>query len=437
MKNKKISGFLPVFKFTLKNQMKTKKFILITVVFALLLILGIGVLIVATSAPDEEVEFDIETVAVCDKTGLGIPGYAELAKLFEDSQIAGIKFEACEDSEKFLEDNKENTDYILVVQEENEDGFVLNVVTAEDSTVEPENLDVLGSALAGYFQMYVYGSSGLSEEALAQALLGVNYSVTEFGDEEINEAKEIVTIIVVFLFLFIVYLMVLLYGQQICAEVSMEKTSKLVEQLMVSVTPYGLVAGKILAVILTSIIQFVIWVASVLIGIFGGDRAAALIHEGYESKLSVYMDYLKDWFGEMAFGADAIILAILLMLAGLIFYLIIAGLAGSFVTKPEEAGNVQIIFVLPLIVSFMAVLFSLMEGEGFVSAVYHFIPFTSAMVTPGAVLLGDVSVWFGLLSLAISMVGSVILLILAAKVYKSLLFYTGKKFSLKSIFKKN
>lgn len=417
--------------------MKTKKFMIITFLFALLLVLGIGVLIVVTSAPDEEVEFNIKSVTVCDKTGLGIPGYSDLAKMMEDSLIAEISFDSCDDSEKFLEENKDNTDSVLVVQEENEDGFLLNVITAEDSTVDSENLDILGGAMSEYFQMYVYGNSGLSEEALVQALLGVDYNVTDFGDEEIDIGKEIVTIIVVMLFLFVVYMMVLLYGQQICSEVSMEKTSKLVEQLLVSVTPYGLVSGKILAVISASIIQFVIWVAAILVGIFGGDMAAALVYEGYESKISLYLNYLKDWFGDMAFGVDTVIMAVLLMLAGLVFYLVIAGLAGSMVTKPEDASNVQMIFVLPLIVSFMAVLFSLIENEGFVSAAYHFIPFTSAMVTPGAVLLGDVSVWFGLLSLAVSIVGSVLLLLLAAKVYKSLLFYTGKKISLKGIFKKN
>ncbi|MGN0164759.1 MAG: ABC transporter permease [Lachnospiraceae bacterium] len=436
MEKNKLSGFVPVFLYTLKSQMKSSKYKVITFIFALLLIVGVGAVVVITSAPDEETEFNIKKVSICDETGLGVPEYAAYAAMFEDEQISGISFESCTDAEKYLTENEANSDYVLVVQKETEEGFILEIVTAEDSTIDTDNLVVLGENLSGYFQMFVYGSSGLSEEALSQALIGVSYQVSDFGDEEIDTGKEIVTIIVVMVFLMVVYFMILMYGQQICAEVSIEKTTKLVEQLLVSVTPYGLVSGKILAVITASIAQFAVWVVSLFIGIFGGDKLAASMYEGYVSKFSFYMDYLKDWFGEMAFGVDTIILAVLLMIAGLVFYLIIAGVAGSMVTKPEDTSNVQIVFVMPLIISFFFVLFAIISGEGFVSMAYHFIPFTSAMVTPGAVLLGDISVWGGIVSLLITIVGSMLLLWIAAKVYKSLLFYTGKKISFKAIFAK-
>lgn len=437
MDKRKLSGFWPVFKYTLQSQMKNAKYLTITFVCAAILIFGIGLVMVMVSEPEEDVEFDIKTVTVCDETGLGIPDYKMYAQAYEDADVAGIEFKECSDAEEFASKDEGDFEGVLVVQRETEDGFILELVTSELSDVADENLDILATSMTQYFQMHVYGSSGLSEEALTQALLGVTYSVTDFGDEEEEMGKEIVTIVVVMLFLFVVYMMVLMYGQQICTEVSIEKTSKLVEQLLMSVTPYGLVSGKILGVIASSIIQFLIWVISVLLGIFGGDKISALIYEGYESKLSVYMDYLSNWFGEMAFGVDAIILSVLLMVTGLVFYLIIAGVAGSMVTKPEDASNVQVVFVMPLIVAFFFVMFAIMSGEGSVAMIYHLIPFTSAMVTPGAVLLGDASMWLGLVSLLINVIGSALLLLLAAKVYKALLFYTGKLFSLKAMFKKN
>ena len=434
MNKRKLSGFSPVFKHTLKTQMKSSKYIGITVAFALLLIIGMGLIVIFTSAPEEKEEFNISNVTVTDNTGLGVPDYAAYAAMSEDEQISGITFGTCESAEKFLEDNKENSNYVLVVQQENEDGFVLEVITAEESEYASENLEILGASLSGYFQMHVYGSSGLSQEALSQALLGVTYNVSDFGDEDTDAGKEVVTLIVVMLFLFVVYMMVLMYGQQICTEVSIEKTSKLVEQLLVSVTPYGLVSGKILALITSSIVQFMTWVVSLFVGIFGGDKVASLIYDDYESKFSLYLEYLTEWFGEMAFGVDTVIVSVLIMVAGLVFYLVIAGVAGSMVTKPEDASNVQVVFVMPLLVAFFFVLFAITSGEGFVSMVYHFIPFTSAMVTPSAVLLGDISIWIGILSFLLSVAGSVILLMIAAKVYKSLLFYTGKKLTFKAMF---
>lgn len=434
MDKRKLSGFGPVFAYTFKQQAKNVRYLAVTIGFSLLLLLGIGLVMVMVSAPDddEEVEFNIKEVTVCDKTGLGIPEYAQYAAAIGDEDVSKVSFTSCDDEKKFLKDNEENTDYVLVVQEENEDGFLINIVTSPDTEINGDSLDMLGAALSDCFQTHVYGNSGLSDEALVQALLRVDYAVSDF--DEVDTGKEIVTVVVCMLFLFVVYMMVLLYGQQICTEVSMEKTSKLVEQLLVSVTPYGLVAGKIMAVIAVSIIQFTAWIVSILLGIFGGDAAAALMYEGYESKVSVYMDMLKGWFGSMAFGADTVVLAVLLMVFGLVFYLIIAGVAGSMVTKPEDAGNVQVIFVFPLIISFFIVLAAIVQGEGSVSPVFHFIPFVSAMVTPGAVLLGDIPLWVGLISLLVTAIGALLLLLLAAKVYKALLFYTGKKLSLKAIF---
>lgn len=437
MEKRKLSGFLPVFKYTLQSQMKNAKYLTITFICAALLILGIGLVMVIVSEPDEVAEFNINKVTVCDETGLGIPDYKMYAKAYEDTDLAGVEFKECTDAKEFVTKDSGMFQGVLVVQKETEEGFILEVIPSDLAELADETLETLAMSMSQYFQMHIYSSSGLSEEALTQALLGVNYNINDIGDEKTETGKELVTLLVGMLFMFVVYMMVLMYGQQICAEVSIEKTSKLVEQLLVSVTPYGLVSGKILAVITSSIIQFLIWVASIFIGIFGGDFVAKLVYDDYESKISVYLDFLSKWFGEMAFGIDTIIIAVLLMVVGLVFYLIIAGLAGSMVTKPEDTANVQAIFVFPLIIAFFFVMFAFMEGEGTVGMVYHFIPFTSAMLTPGAVLLGDVSVWIGLASLLISVLGAVVLLYLSARIYKALLFFTGKKISLKAIFKKN
>ena len=437
MEKRKLSGFLPVFKYTLQSQMKNAKYLKITFICAAIIILGIGIAMFIVSEPDEVEEFNIKKVNVCDETGLGIPDYKMYAEAYEDKDLAGIDFGECTNAKEFVTKDSGMFQGVLVVQKETEEGFVLEIVTSASADIASENLDILAMSMSQYFQMHIYSGSGLSAEALTQALIGVSYNISDIGDEETEMGKEIVTLLVGMLFMMVVYFMVLMYGQQICAEVSIEKTSKLVEQLLVSVTPYGLVSGKILAIISSSIIQFLIWVVSVFIGIFGGDFVAGLVYEDYESKISVYLDYLSEWFGEMAFGIDTIIIAVLLMVVGLVFYLIIAGLAGSMVTKPEDTSNVQAIFVFPLIIAFFFVMFAFMEGEGKVGMLYHFIPFTSAMVTPGAVLLGDVSIWIGLVSILITVIGAIVLLYLSARIYKALLFFTGKKLSIKAILKKN
>ncbi|MDD6102355.1 MAG: ABC transporter permease [Clostridiales bacterium] len=430
------SGFTPVYKYTVKNSFKSGKYIGITVVIAILIMAGIAATIIITGNPqkDDNEPFDITKVYVADKTELGIPDYAAYAAALESENLKDVIFVPCKDEKAELEKNKDSEEFVLAVSEKNDDGYLISVVTTENTKYENYNLEILGNELASLFQYHIYSESGLSDEALMQSLIPVKSSVIDFGDDD-DGIKEIVEIVCFFVVLMLIYFVTLTYGQQVCTEVSIEKSSKLVEQLLISVKPYGLVAGKVLGVITTSIIQFVIWFASVFAGIFGGDYAAGVIYEGYESRVKSVLNLLKSLFGGMAFEPQSIALAIILIFAGLTFYLTLAGFAGSFVTKPENATNVQTIFVFPIVISFFVVLFAMVDSEGKVPYLLHFIPFTSAMITPASVFIGNIPLWMGLLSLALTAVGVCVLMFLAAKIYKGLLFFAGEKVSLKTIIK--
>ncbi len=434
MKNK-LSGFMPVFRYTLKTQLKSKKFIAITLIFAIILLGGAAAAFVLLNQPEEEVdasEFNIEKAYVIDDTGLGIADFSAYAKQLEDEYLTGVDFEECTDEDKLIEEEGEDNDFVLVKQTETEDGYLLRIITSDDSDIDGELLDVFGEGLVACFQLHVYKASGLSEAALANALIQTDYTTLSFDSDE-DEMKDIIEVIVFMLLLFVIYMIVLLYGQKICSEVSMEKSSKLVEQLLTSVTPYGLVAGKVFAVILTSLIQFIIWIVAAIWGIFGGDAMAKMLYPNYESKVDYALNMIRELFGMMAFDKAAVVMAIVLMLVGIIFYLVLAGFAGSFVTKPENAASVQMLFVMPIVISFMIDLIQLVNGEGSVSNVLHFIPFTAAMITPGAMLLGAIPLWMGIVSAVISIIGAMLLMYVAAKIYKALLFFNGAKLTPKLV----
>lgn len=426
--NKKMSGFTPVYRYTVSNAFKSGKFLGVTIGIGLLLLIGIMALLVILGNPskDEEKPFEITKAYVYDKTGLGVPDYATYAQLMESEEIQKVTFIPCSDDKKAIEDNKEADDFVLVVSEENEDGFLITVVSGEATKYEDDNLEKLAEELAPMFQYHVYSQSGLSDESLMQALIPVTSTVVDFGEDE-DGMKEIIEIIVFLGTLMIIYMVTLIYGQQICTEVSIEKSSKLVEQLLVSVSPYGLVSGKVLGVITTSLLQFLIWIGCILGGVFGGDAIANMIYDDYVSKLKGLIDAVKPMFGEMAFEPVSIVVAVVLLLTGLAFYLVLAGFAGSFVTKPENATNVQVIFIFPILISFFITLFSITETEGKVANYLHFIPFTSSMVTPASMFVGSIPVWMGLVSFAISAFCTVLILYLAAKIYKGLLFFGGNK----------
>lgn len=427
MKKNKISGFQPVFNYTFRCNMKKPSFLALTLIIGLLIIGGLGLTMLLISKPDEDkAGLQIDKVYVCDETGLGIPVYAVPGA--EDPEIAKVTFETVTDSKKTAKEKKSEEDFLLITQTESETGYQLHLIEGENSNLEKSDIEYLAGWMTNVFQTYLYQISGLSEESLTQALVPVVNEVIEFNS--VDEGKEGVTLIVTCVMLMLLYFMTIIYGQKICAEVSTEKLSKLVEQLLVSVTPYGLVTGKILAIITTSILQFIFWVGCIFLGIFGGDMLCASVYTDYVSPISEFMDILNGWFGSFAFSPLAITLSVVAVILGLVFYLILSGVAGSMISKPDDTANMTGIFMFPIIISFFVVFYFIMQNEGHVAAFLHFIPFTSAMVTPGAILIGDVSVGFGLCSIFITLFCSIFLLWFAAKIYKALLFFSGDKMSL-------
>lgn len=432
MKKNRLSGFWPVFSYTFRCHIKKPAFLILTFVIGALIVGGLSIAMLLIGKPEEdEAGMQIEKIYICDETGLGLPVYATAAK--EDPQLASILFEPVADSKKTAKEKEDEADFLLFTQTESEDGYLLHFIEGKNSKLEKSDIEYLADWMKNVFQSHLYQSSGLSAEGLVQALVPVVSEVIEFNSVE--EGKEIVTVLVVMIMMMLLYFLTLIYGQRVSAEVSLEKLSKLVEQLLVSVTPYGLVTGKILAVILTSILQFVFWVGCIFLGLFGGDALCASTYTGYVSPITGFFDQLNGWFGSFAFSPLSILLAVLSALLAIVFYLILAGVAGSMISKPEDTSNMQSIFIFPILISFFLVLYYIVQTEGHAPLFLHMIPFTSAMVTPGAVLIGDISAQMCLVSLLISLLCSILLLWLAAKIFKALLFFAGDKMSLPKAWK--
>ena len=431
--NNLFRGFTSVFKFNFANHTKSSKYKAVTILFALTLMLGLGAVIYFVFSPDSEADEEsakISKVYVCNETEVAIPSYDKLGDLMGIEDYNDVEFEKCDGTgaevQTDIEDHGEYN-YILAVQTKQEDGYVIYIIRGSECRVPDEDINSLGMFMSNAFRGYLYQMTGLSEDTLYQILLPVSGSVAEFNEEEEDGGKEIFRIVMIFLMVIVVYFIVMIYGMQVCSDVSMEKTSKLTEQLLISVSPYGLVSGKITAVIASSLIQFIIWVIAALAGIFGGDY---LLRQSYGLETSVVSELwgmLKEWFVGTDFGIPAIVIGILAALIGISLFLILAGLGGSFVSKPEEAANMQGVYMLPMIVCYFIVIFALVNHEGNLPLVYYLIPFTGAFVTPGAMMTGAISLVMGIVAVVISIVTCALLMFAAAKIYKGMLFFNGDK----------
>ena len=71
------------------------------------------------------------------------------------------------------------------------------------------------------------------------------------------------------------------------------------------------------------------------------------------------------------------------------------------------------------------------SGNYNIPLAYNLVPFSAAMTAPASVLIGTLSVPMAIVSLIISVVSGMIILYVAARLYKGLMFFNGKKAKLK------
>ena len=429
------SGFAPVFSFTFKNNVCNHKYITTTAVVSFFIIAVICGLLIFFSKNDEK-KIDVDTVYVTSECEYRVPDYSNFAKLAGYDDMVPIEYIKTEESVIDFIKNKEESEeeFLLAVETRDDEGLKMRIVKSDGLELDDEAIEQFAKRLTNLFQVYVYQLSGMRDDELIQAITNADVSVYKLSDEvDGDETKEIVQIVVSMGTLILVYVVTIIFGQQLCADVSSEKTTKLVEQLLMSVTPEGLVSGKIVGTICASAFQLIIWIVSIAIGIFGGDYLGKVIYNNDTGIVGELISIIRDAIDGQSFTVPNIILAIVLAVVGITFYLVLAGVAGSMISKPEEASNVQSIYILPLIISYAILIGAMVSGEGKVPLILNLIPFTSCMSAPAAVIVGNLGILYGILSLVIMIAFELVLFYVASKVYKGMLFFNGTKIKLKEL----
>lgn len=274
---------------------------------------------------------------------------------------------------------------------------------------------------------------GYTQEALDRAdltpeqrtLLTAPVEVTVTGGQTgEGEAMGLLSMLLPFASLMLLYFLVLLYGQSTAASVILEKTSKLMDLFLVSVEPGAMVLGKVLATALAGLLQLAVWILSLMGGFAAGGALARQTAPGVTLPL---LEVLRG-AGRLAglFSVPAMLEAVGLLLAGFLLYCSLSAIGGSLAGKAEDLSSTNVLFSLVLVASFFCCMFAGgMDGMTSSARWLDYVPFTAILVTPSRVLLGQTSLLGGLVSLALVVVCAGVLTALAGRVYRLMSLYKG------------
>lgn len=272
-------------------------------------------------------------------------------------------------------------------------------------------------------------SAGLTPRQQELLTVHVDVSVTGGRTGE-GQAADVLSMVLPFVSLMLLYFLVLLYGQGTAASVLLEKTSKLMDLFLVSVEPGAMVLGKVLATALAGLLQLAVWAA----GLAGGFAIGGAVVRQTGVTLPL-LEVLRG-AGRLAglFSVPAMLEAVGLLLAGFLLYCSLSAIGGSLAGKAEDLSSTNVLFSLVLVASFLCCMFAGgMDGMTSSARWLDYVPFTAVLVTPSRVLLGQTSLMGGLVSLVLVVACAGLLTALAGRVYRLMSLYKGNPPSLRRV----
>lgn len=439
-----------VFKFTFHNQVNTggwKRTTIGTAIFLLLAPIIILFIIDKVNSGDEALKpcGADRVYVVNDATPDTDYNVLNMLKVEGYTDIKYTNSDTVDEALDLIKDRNETKSLILQFQVD-DDEVDDRIIIPDNSEIEEDDAKKFDKFLDEGGQMVTIIASGISITELSE--MGMQTEVDIFNETGLRNNKSLLNddemaqqqlnseilpafnIILIFISIMVVYMMVLVYGNGINQSVVMEKASKLMDTMLVSIQPQALITGKLLGVLGSAFVQIISWIVSLIVGIIAAVKFIDITHP--EADFSV-LTFIKSFSELNLFKPLNVIIGILCLLFGILLYSAFSAIAGSISSTKEEAQSNQGIFVMLLVVSFYLVLFFGLKQD--IAAWLYLLPFTGAMVLPAGICTGTVSLGIGLAGLLILVASSAILLVLAGKLYVMMSLYKGNKVSIGKAFK--
>jgi ABC-2 type transport system permease protein len=262
----------------------------------------------------------------------------------------------------------------------------------------------------------------------------------KIGDHGKEKGSGIGNVIFGYIVALLLYMMIVLYGQTILRGVMEEKTSRVAEVVVSSVSTDTLLAGKVLGVGLVAVTQVLAWVLlSIALAFYGlpiitkgmtADAAVAAAGAGAKAA-GPGMSALAGALPSLALGTGLALL--LFFILGFIFYASLFAAVGAMVSSQEDVQQASMPVML-LLVSSVIFMTPIMTNPGSgIARTMSLLPFSAPILMPLRMTLISVP-WYEIAgSLAGVAVACVAAIWVSARIYRVGLLMYGKRPTLREL----
>jgi ABC-2 type transport system permease protein len=378
---------------------------------------------------------DLANVVVLDATGMGMGDRIALAlhQSYPVSPAPDVRHVAIADLPR------EEDRAVLEVQRKERRGYLVldsGTVSGRSARYAGRNAGSLGdvSSLGSLVRQQVLAqrltNEGLDAKRVV-ALTGMRLELAteKIGDHGREKGSGLSAAIVGYLIAFLLYMMIVIYGQMILRGVMEEKTTRVAEVVVSSVSTDTLLAGKVLGVGAVALTQVFAWLAlSLVMGIYLLPLVLSGVAEPGTAAAPTNAQAMMAALPSLSAGAGLAMLGFFVV--GFLFYASLFAAVGAMVNSQEDAQQASMPVMLLLISSIIFMTPILTQPSSTLARVMSAVPFSAPILMPLRMTVSSVP-WYEVAgSLAGVAVAALVAVWLSARIYRVGLLMYGKRPSL-------
>ncbi|MCL2637628.1 MAG: ABC transporter permease [Oscillospiraceae bacterium] len=454
----KAKGWQQVFKFTFLQMIKSKSYIISTIIIIaciLLMSLGANFLPGLLMGRDNDKEptleevgvispFRIDTIYLSDRSSIEPAPYYGFLTAYNIDVVMISESEVEAITEK-VRTSLEAIGLIEVIAAEY--GYDVIISRPEfDGLLSTANFNTISEMLNNRVWRAHMISIGVPEDSIDDISIYVNSQITIAGETPRNEmATMLANSIIPMVSSMVLFMFIFMYGSLTAQAIATEKTSRVMETLLTSVRPMAVILGKVLGMGLASFTQFFALVVagfgiSAIVAPFG---TLGQVFGSVEIAVDdVQMHMVKTAFDEAFSGFNplSLIWIIVIFLLGFFFYSLIGGLFGATISRIEDLQSaltpMSLIGVFGFYLAYVSPAFSIDSEEvNIVQRFSYYFPISSPFALPGVIISGEMNAVGALISVGFLAVCCVLMLMFVSRIYETIITHTGNRITLKAMFK--
>lgn len=222
---------------------------------------------------------------------------------------------------------------------------------------------------------------------------------------------------------FLMYVAITIYGVNVMRSIVTEKSNRIVELMVAATKPRSMMSGKIVGVGFAGLVQIAIWFGLAAVALAYKDNLLGLFGAKPDPKLALLP----------TLSTSQLVFTGIYFVLGFLFYSSLYAAVGAMVSSEQDSQQAQMPVTFLLMIGMFAILAVTSDPRGSTSSLMTMVPFWSPMLMPLRYFLGGATLGQVGISIGILLVSTLLVVRIAAKIYRVGILMYGKRPSLREL----